>query len=418
MDMFEITHTNLISPPTDHISSNPSYTAQALRFMMVLINILFADAAYRTCTNGLRFDDTSSSTMQNTITKNGSNLSCTDEGLVGGDGLYWREYNCDGNEIVCYLLQNKKIQSNGAFEGPCTSGDSSVDCDRGDNSPTPQPNQPPSQWTPQPTGAPGDDDVFGPPVPLLRQNQSPSVAPPTGNSLTSAPNPPPPTDPPEPVPTDPPVTSPTPFPTDSPSANPTPNPTDAPTQLPTSYPTPESTTTPSYPTPSQTAPSGVPVKFYVPFIVLGGCIGVLFVTIYIHKQLLESNDDPVAETCNCSSTNLTAPNNNNSSNMVFVSPPPAPPTLTNNNSKGSVFASMRFRNGNCLPEAIQLRNELQKHGYDMLIINMRAGDDIDKEVFYENLSIQMHSWCLGRKIMEKIQEILHRHTVNISMPII
>ena len=47
----------------------------------------------------------------------------------------------------------------------------------------------------------------------------------------------------------------------------------------------------------------------------------------------------------------------------------------------SIFASMRFRHGFVLREAVFLERELEKYGYKLHIIDMRAGGDIDEKVF-------------------------------------
>ena len=50
-------------------------------------------------------------------------------------------------------------------------------------------------------------------------------------------------------------------------------------------------------------------------------------------------------------------------------------------SQRQIFGSMRFKNGGILPEASQLQRELAKHATPMKIIDMKAGGDIDTEVF-------------------------------------
>ena len=46
-----------------------------------------------------------------------------------------------------------------------------------------------------------------------------------------------------------------------------------------------------------------------------------------------------------------------------------------------VFASMRFVNGQALPEALQLRDALQERGVHLKIVELTAGADINEEVF-------------------------------------
>ena len=46
-----------------------------------------------------------------------------------------------------------------------------------------------------------------------------------------------------------------------------------------------------------------------------------------------------------------------------------------------VFASMRFTNGQPLPEALQLRDALRERGVHLKIVELTAGADINEEVF-------------------------------------
>ena len=50
-------------------------------------------------------------------------------------------------------------------------------------------------------------------------------------------------------------------------------------------------------------------------------------------------------------------------------------------AKHVVFASMRFANGQPLPEAIELREALQERGVHLKIVELTAGADINQEVF-------------------------------------
>jgi len=50
-------------------------------------------------------------------------------------------------------------------------------------------------------------------------------------------------------------------------------------------------------------------------------------------------------------------------------------------SENCIFASMRYRNGHVLKEATLLKRELQQQGFKLYIIDMRSGEDIDKNVF-------------------------------------
>ena len=47
-----------------------------------------------------------------------------------------------------------------------------------------------------------------------------------------------------------------------------------------------------------------------------------------------------------------------------------------------IFASMRYRNGCVLKEATLLQEKLQQKGFKLYIINIRAGEDIDRSVFF------------------------------------
>jgi len=51
-----------------------------------------------------------------------------------------------------------------------------------------------------------------------------------------------------------------------------------------------------------------------------------------------------------------------------------------------VFASMRFRNGAPLPEAVQLREALLNYGIDLVIVRVTAGDSIDATVFHDTMA--------------------------------
>ena len=51
-------------------------------------------------------------------------------------------------------------------------------------------------------------------------------------------------------------------------------------------------------------------------------------------------------------------------------------------AKHVVFASMRFANGQPLPEAIELREALKERGVHLKIVELTAGADINQEVFY------------------------------------
>ena len=46
-----------------------------------------------------------------------------------------------------------------------------------------------------------------------------------------------------------------------------------------------------------------------------------------------------------------------------------------------IFASMRFANGQALPEALQLRDALRERGVHLKIVELTAGADINEEVF-------------------------------------
>ena len=50
-------------------------------------------------------------------------------------------------------------------------------------------------------------------------------------------------------------------------------------------------------------------------------------------------------------------------------------------AKHVVFASMRFANGQPLPEAIELREALKERGVHLKIVELTAGADINQEVF-------------------------------------
>ena len=50
-------------------------------------------------------------------------------------------------------------------------------------------------------------------------------------------------------------------------------------------------------------------------------------------------------------------------------------------AKHVVFASMRFANGQPLPEAIELRDALKERGVHLKIVELTAGADINQEVF-------------------------------------
>ena len=49
--------------------------------------------------------------------------------------------------------------------------------------------------------------------------------------------------------------------------------------------------------------------------------------------------------------------------------------------KHTIFASMRFVNGAPLPEALKLREELEKQKVFLKIVELNAGADINQEVF-------------------------------------
>lgn len=51
------------------------------------------------------------------------------------------------------------------------------------------------------------------------------------------------------------------------------------------------------------------------------------------------------------------------------------------NASHVIFASMRFVDGKALPEALQLREELQKRNVHLKIVELTAGSDINAEVF-------------------------------------
>ena len=51
------------------------------------------------------------------------------------------------------------------------------------------------------------------------------------------------------------------------------------------------------------------------------------------------------------------------------------------NSMHTIFASMRFVNGAPLPEALKLREELEKQNVFLKIVELKAGADINQEVF-------------------------------------
>ena len=53
----------------------------------------------------------------------------------------------------------------------------------------------------------------------------------------------------------------------------------------------------------------------------------------------------------------------------------------NDRAKDTIFASMRFANGQPLREAKELQKALEKRGLNLKIVELEAGDDINEEVF-------------------------------------
>ena len=50
-------------------------------------------------------------------------------------------------------------------------------------------------------------------------------------------------------------------------------------------------------------------------------------------------------------------------------------------ARNVIFASMRFVNGQPLPEALELQTVLRNHGITLKIVQLTAGADITQEVF-------------------------------------